>query len=208
MAGRSSFNISFIERPLFLGLIWWLASGQFAPAMPLAVFFELFWIDLIPVGGYIPPMPAFPYLILVSLAGLFGWTDAQSLAFPLLISLPLAHLIPFIEARQRDIQQAAYSSLLAQVRKGKNISSFAGRLVAHSTLQIIGASILLFVAVWYALYVFFSLDIVQCNIPIRLAVNWSVLYAIAAIGSLLALRIKPAYVIFILGMVVAGITHI
>lgn len=205
MAGRNVFNISFIERPLFLGLIWWLVSGHFAPALPLAIFFELFWIDLIPVGSYIPPMPSFPYLLLVSLAALFGWTDAQSIAFPLLISLPLAHLPPFLEARQRDVQQAAYSALLAQVRKGDGgMAVLPGRLVSLSAVQILLSALALFILVWFALYQFFSLQIIQDIFVIRLSVNWSVLYAIAALGSLLALRIKPAYVIFIFGMAAAA----
>lgn len=190
-----------MERPLFLGLLWWLFSGDFTPALPLAVFFELLWIDLFPIGGYIPPMPAVPYLIILSLAGIFGWQDAQTIAFPLIISLPLAYIAPWAETRQRNKQKNAYSTLLTHARKRDLVlERIPGLLLARSSMQLITGGLLLFITSWAFLYFLFAQPGIQKIFLFPLAVNWSVLYAIAAIGALLALRIKRSYVIFTLSM--------
>lgn len=173
--------------------------------MPLAVFFELFWIDLIPVGGYIPPMPSFPYLLLLSLAGIFGWADAQSLAFPLFICLPLAYVVPLLETRQRNMQKSAYSVLLAHVRSGEAMDVVPGRLILLSAVQIVGLSLLLFVLAWIAVFGFFSLEAIRDLFAFPLSVNWAVLYTIGAIGALMGLRIKRAYILFMLGMAAAAL---
>ena len=197
MAGRNFLAISFIERPLFIGLVWWTCGGEFVPTLPLAIFFELFWIDLIPVGGYIPPMPCFPYVLLLSFSGVFGWADAQSIAFPLLVCLPLAYVIPLLEAYQRGRQKGAYHTLLKHVRDGERTATLPGKLVIVSSAQILLFTYGAFLVVWGSLFVFFSLPLVQRIIFFPFVIDWPVFYVVAATGSLLALRIKRAYVLFI-----------
>ena len=205
MAGRSFLAVSFIERPLFIGLVWWICGGGFAPALPLAIFFELFWIDLIPVGGYIPPMPSFPYLLLLSLSGVFGWTDAQAIAFPLLVCLPLAYVIPLLEAFQRGRQKGAYHTLLKHVHDGENMATTPGKLVIVSSAQILLFTYGAFLVAWGSLFIFFSLPPVQRIILFPFAIDWPVFYVVAATGSLLALRIKRTYVLFVFCVIGAQI---
>jgi PTS system mannose-specific IIC component len=166
--------------------------------LPLALFFELFWLDFIPIGSYIPPMPSFPYIILLSLSGVMGWKEPTALAFPLAVTMPLAYVIPFLEHRQRNLQKNASTKLITLAEGPQPLNSFPGRLVARSFLQQAGGGLLVFLLVYVLVYYIFSFDHDNGFIP--LDVDWSILYAIAAIGALLSLRIKRAYSVFVLCM--------
>ena len=170
------------------------------PALPLALFFELFWLDFIPHGSYIPPMPGFPYLILLALASPMGWTDPAALAFPLAVAMPLAYAIPFLEYRQRDLQKNASTKLIALADNPRPLKDMPGRLVAHSCLQQAGGGLLVFLSTYALAYCVFSFVPYGRGGLIALNIDWSILYAIAAIGALLSLRIKRAYSVFALCM--------
>lgn len=203
VAGRSICNIGFIERPLVIGFIWWLCTGQYSPALPLALFFELFWLDLFHIGGYIPPMGAFPYLLLLLLSSRFAWSTPAAFTFPLAMLLPLAYLFPYIESRQRDYQKNASSLLLRQARRNAPLGVLPAQQIATSIVQQFVIALSLFIAAIAVCYTVFSLNMLEEKTGgIVLNVDWPVLYAIAAIGSLLSLRIKRAYIVFSLCAVV------
>ncbi len=195
--GRAACNIGFIERPLVIGFAWWLCTGEYSPAVPMALFFELFWLDLFHIGGYIPPMGAFPYLLLLSLSSRFAWTSPATLAFPLAAMLPLAYLVPYCESWQRDYQKGASTQLTRQASHNTSLGDLPAQRLTISILQQILIAIFLFVSISAASRYIFSLKLVASKTgAIPLDVDWSVLYAIAAIGSLLSLRIKRAYMVF------------
>jgi len=175
------------------------------PAVPLALFFELFWLDLIPIGSYVPPMPGFPYLILLALASAMGWTEPTALAFPLAVLMPLAYVIPVLEYRQRNWQKYASTQLVTLAESPRPLDGLPGRLLARSSLQQIVGGLLVFVLAYVTAHYIFSFVNNSLNSGserglIPLDVNWSILYAIAAIGALLSLRIKRAYSVFALCM--------
>lgn len=184
-----------------LGMLWGVCTGDYALALPLAIFFELFWLDVIPIGSYIPPMPAFSYLILLSLASTFGWTSPESITFPLAMTLPLAHLIPLLENSQRSYQRAAYSRLVGEARKNRVLGSLPGKLLLISALQQIIAGWLCFFTIAIFLTYLFSRKFMQ-DVLIPLSIGWTELYTIALIGALLSLRIRRAYVTFAASMLI------
>lgn len=201
--GRSVCNIGFIERPLVIGFIWWLCTGEYMPALPLALFFELFWLDLFHIGGYIPPMGAFPYLLLLFLSTWFGWTTPAAFAFPLAATLPLAYVVSYLESRQRDYQKNASSLLVRHARRDTPLGALPAQRIAISIVQQLVIALLLFMTAAAAGVAVFSLDVLgKKTAAIALNIDWPVLYAIAAIGSLLSLRIKRAYLVFALCMTV------
>lgn len=173
--------------------------------MPLAVFFELFWLDLFPIGSYVPPMPALPYLLILSLASVFSWDSPVALAFPLALSLPAAYLIPFYENKLR-ISFSAISSRL--VRNAEAESGPLKNLPLHGIgkawLIHSGIGMVFFFLPYTIIRVLFSLPFfsflhLQPGV-IPLNVSWPVLYVIAAIGAVLSLRIRRAYVTFAMFM--------
>lgn len=203
LTGRSIAAVGFIERPLTIGFFWWAITGEYAPALPLAVFFELFWLDLIPIGSYIPPMASFPYLVLLFLSRQYQWTEPSVLAFPLAALLPLAYLEPYAESWQRDYQKNASNQLIKQSRSRRPLGAVPFRLLLNSMAQQYAIGLLLFTAASLSLSYFISLWITDKTIgAIPLEISWPALYAIAAIGALLSLRIKRAYIVFALCMAV------
>ncbi|MFW6005353.1 MAG: hypothetical protein ACOCPN_02640, partial [Desulfonatronovibrionaceae bacterium] len=52
---RFSVQTGILDRPLVAGFLIYLVTGEMFPAMYVAVFFELLWIDIIPAGTFIPP---------------------------------------------------------------------------------------------------------------------------------------------------------
>ena len=203
VAGRNICNIGFIERPLVIGFIWWLCTGQYSPALPLALFFELFWLDLFHIGGYIPPMGAFPYLLLLLLSSRFAWSTPAAFTFPLAMLLPLAYLLPYAESRQRDYQKNASSLLLRQARRTAPLGDLPAQQILTSIVQHLVIALTLFIAATAISYAVFSFDMLEEKTGgIVLNVDWTVLYAIAAIGCLLSLRIKRAYIVFSLCSIV------
>lgn len=201
VTARSFCSIGFLERPIALGFVWWLCTGNPLPALPLALFFELFWLDLFPIGSYIPPMPTLPYLLLLALSKALGWMDPVTLAFPLAATMPLAYAVPLLEYKQRDLQKHASTNLIRMAEELRPLNGYPARLVLRSFFQQAGGGLLLFIGLYFVMYLLFSLEMTRRNAGfIPLDVDWSILYAIAAIGALLSLRIKRAYSVFALCM--------
>lgn len=199
--GRSICNVGFIERPLVIGFAWWICTGEYTPALPLALFFELFWLDLFHIGGYLPPMGAFPYLVLLALAHWFAWLTPTALAFPLAVTLPLAYLPPYVESRQRDYQKNASTKLLQQAQRNGPLGRIPSRWLTASVAQQLVLALLLFSLAIIVLLHGFSLEFMEKKASfIPLDVDWSILYAIAAVGAVLSLRILRAYIVFSLCM--------
>lgn len=146
-------------------------------------------------------MAGFPYLILLALSGAFGWTDPVALAFPLAVTIPLAYVIPLLEYRQRNLQKNASAKLILLAEGTHPLKNLPARLILRSFIQQIGGGGVVFLGSYGAAYYFFSFEAIRRNtgfIPVD--VDWSILYAIAAIGALLSLRIKRAYSVFALCM--------
>lgn len=184
-----------------IGFVWWICTGEMTPALPLALFFELFWLDVFHIGSFIAPMTAFPYLLLLALAKTFGWTDPVSLTFPLAVSLPLAYAVPLLEARQRDRQKSASDRLVLAAQGADPLHTLPGSLVRRSAVQHIFGGFLLFCLFYGGIVFLLSVPVLRAHaLFVPLDVDWSILYAIAAIGALVSLRIRKVYLVFALCM--------
>lgn len=155
---------------------------------------------MIPIGSYIPPMPAFSYLLLLAIASTFGWTSPESIAFPLAMTLPLAHLVPLLENSQRHYQRVAYSRLVGEARKNRPLGNLPGWLLSISALQQLVLGVACFFIMGMSFEFLFSRKFMR-HVLIPLSINWTELYTIALIGALLSLRIRRAYVTFAASMI-------
>lgn len=146
-------------------------------------------------------MGLFPYLLLLALAGVFGWSGPQSIAFPLAMMLPFAYVIPFMEYKQRDQQKRASNDLICCAEKQTFCSDISATLVLAASLKQVFSGLLLFLVAYAGMTALCSLILAhRASGLIPLEVDWSVLYAIAALGAVLSLRIKRAYCVFVLCM--------
>lgn len=194
---RFCINLGFVERPLFVGFIWGLVSGDIKTAVSLAIFYELFWLDLFPAGTYIPPNALFPMLSMAALAGFWGDTDITVLFVPIILTLPLASLGASLERRHRELQASGYERLLQHFQTGRSLEDAARLSIGASLAQIFclnfstffcATSLILFIAGWIAPISEPPFFFTQAS--------WPLLWAFGGIGSVLALRIRRGFIAF------------
>lgn len=204
LTGRAVCNIGFLERPLLIGFVWWAVTGDAVPALPLALFFELFWLDLYPIGGFIPPMPAFPYLVLLVLCACFGWESPAVIAFPLALLLPFAYVIPLFETWQRNRLKNDSVAMLEAVERGGVLPTLPGRIIARTAAACLLFGLSLFIAVCLGLTLLFAAVFAHGGLP-ALRLSWPVLLAVAALGAVISLRLRRVYLTLALAALAVGL---
>jgi PTS system mannose-specific IIC component len=177
----------------------------------VAVFYELFWLDLIPAGTYIPPSGLLATMLVFGVSHFFDLHTASELAIPLFLALPLAHLAAQLEHRQRKWQDGSYNALLQWARRAhlESAVSRPERLVAGSLVQIFVLHFLIFVtglacllSLYYGLRVWFS------PAALRLPVTWPHLWFLAGIGGIVGLRLKKSIMVFAVAVAVIAVTRL
>ncbi|WP_269077529.1 MULTISPECIES: PTS sugar transporter subunit IIC [Pseudodesulfovibrio] len=196
---RFALTIGLLERPLVIGLFWGLATGDMETSLCISIFFELFWLDLIPVGTYIPPHLTVATFVALSLTTYFGLDQPGRISFVLFASMPLAWLGTRLEALLREQDRSNYNRLLNWVRNPKNphlpsliVMRSVGRTFVLSGLAFYVAVI----ALMYAFKAFFALYPSRLDI----GVTWPHLWVAATLGGLMALRLKRAYAVLAAGI--------
>lgn len=167
----------------------------------ISIFFELFWLDLIPVGTYIPPHLTVATFVALSLTTYFGLEQPGRIIFVLFASMPLAWLGTRFEALLREQDRSNYNRLLNWVRNPETphlpsliVMRSVGRTFVLSGLAFYVAVI----ALMHAFKIFFALY------PSRVAdigVTWPYLWVAATLGGLMALRLRRAYAVLAAGII-------
>ena len=204
--GRYGVNLGFIERPLFAGVAWGLLAGDMPTAVSLAVFYELFWLDLFPAGTYVPPNPLFPLLATLTLAGTTTNPGIATLFLPVIITLPLAFLGSRVERLQRELQVAGYNRITRSMRMGTDVGKAASRSVTGSLIQLFVLNFLVFfLATGCILYCYHWIAAVRGGLPAFPHASWPLLWIFGTLGGLLGLRIRRNFLVFAAGSVCVGI---
>lgn len=204
--GRFGANLGFVERPLFAGFVWGAVTGDMTLALSLAVFYELFWLDLFPAGTYMPPNPLFPMLCVLTLSENLAAPGIVTLFLPVILTLPLAALGSFIEKRQREWQVSGYNRVVLSLRAGGDIGKAASRSVSASLAQLFTVNCTVF---WIAT----TLVVLAASIltawqgqPLAFPhASWPLLWVIGAVGGMLSLRIRRNYILFTAGSTGIGL---
>ncbi len=173
-----------------------------ATAVSLAVFYELFWLDLFPAGTYMPPNSLFPMLAVFTYAGLLPHPGITTLFLPVILTLPLAILGAFIEKRHREWQVPGYNRVTQSLRAGDDVGKAASRSVAFSLGQLFLMNFAVFIlAVSLILLAVEGLSLWKHQPPTFAHASWPLLWVMGAVGGVLALRIRRNYIIFVAGSV-------
>ena len=202
---RSAVHVGFIERPLCLGIVWGACSGDMVVPVLLGLCCELFWLDLFPIGSYLPPMPAFPLLILLPLSSQFGWATPQELALPLFLLLPLAYVPPLLEIRLRRAAIEGQALLTEQAEGRLPLGGLPGRIIARAMARHMLYAIPLFWGTLAAAAFLFSLarPLLEAAGGSLNAV-WPGILCLCALGAFLALRLPRAYLVFFMSAAALG----
>jgi hypothetical protein len=175
-------------------------------AISLAVFYEVFWLDLFPAGTYMPPNALFPMLCVLSLSLANQHTDITSLFLPVILTLPLASFGSYLEKRQREWQVASYNRLILAFRAGNDLEKATSRSIFASLAQLFSLNCAVFCII--SSLVLFGASFLTNNLGQSLLypnASWPLLWTIGAVGGLLSLRIRRNYIIFALGSIGIGL---
>lgn len=197
---RFSCNIGVIERPLVQGLVWGVVTGDVTFAVSVSLVFELFWLDLIPAGTFIPPNAAASNLIVLAVAEIYGFREPAQIIFPVLLSLPLAWVASRGEQMLRRRQDQGYDTLQLWLRPGSDDEYRPQDLVRRAALMS---------AAGYLVFMLAAASLMVAGVgwllgqgllrPPMHMFSWPHLWITASLGGLLALRVPGAYGILTCG---------
>ncbi|SNR60267.1 PTS system, mannose-specific IIC component [Humidesulfovibrio mexicanus] len=176
--------------------------------MLVAVFFELLWLDFIPVGTFIPPHTTAATFTALALCSYFGLDSLPLASLALAAGLPMAWMGTRLERIMRDRLNRSYSGVLQWVRKPADVAvpgrllmwTLISKLLANWLFFLIGAG-LLASAVHFVLHQY-GPTLASCRI------SWSELLLAASVGGLLALRLRSLYVALAGGGIVLGVLRL
>lgn len=205
---RFSLSVGLLERPLVVGLFWALFTGDITTSLYIAIFFELFWLDLIPVGTYIPPHLTAATFAALSLTTYFGFEHPARIMGILFASMPLAWIGAKLEAILREQERGSYNKLLNWSR-----SSEPRNMPSQLVLRALARNFVFSFITFYSglLVMKFTLETVFSLYPgflSSISVTWSHLWIAATMGGLMALRLKRAYGVLVLGTTLVALYFI
>ncbi|MHC1701358.1 MAG: PTS sugar transporter subunit IIC [Humidesulfovibrio sp.] len=201
---RFSASLGLIERPLVIGLCWGLVFGNLTSSLYIAIFYELLWLDFIPVGTFIPPHMTAAAFTGLALATYFG-LDSPPLVFAALVcGLPMAWLGARLDRNLRDRLNRSYSAVLHWVRRpaGEDVP---GRLIRRTLLGKLILSWLFFLTGAGVLAMLLDFVLNQYGgFLLDSDLSWNQFLIAASLGGLLSLRLRSLYLSVGVGAVALG----
>ncbi|WP_283816554.1 PTS sugar transporter subunit IIC [Pseudodesulfovibrio sediminis] len=198
---RYSISLGLLERPLVVGFFWGVFTGEYTVSLNIAIFFELFWLDLIPVGSFIPPHLTAATFSALSLTTYLGFVQPAQIMVILFASMPLAGLGTLAEGWIRDSERMSYNKLLNWVRKPEK-PNLPGTLILRSLARTFLISWGVFFVAILILKVLLEFAFsLYPGLVASLNIQWAHLWIIASLGGLMALRVKRAYAVLATGII-------
>jgi len=190
---RFALNLIILERPLAVGFIWGLVFGDMSSSLSLALFFELFWLDLIPAGAYIPPNSVAPTLASLSLVKSLGLANPAGALFAIFLCAPLARLFSRVEGFQREYEDKVFDRFSANVG-GADAIIAPGALIWRSILDMTVINGIVFCLILAALTALASF-LAPRFMPVAASypISWWHIWLLGSLGAVFSLRYRPAY---------------
>ena len=201
LAGRNICSLGFLERPITLGFLWGACTGDWASVMLCAVFFELLWLDVFAVGTYVPPMPAYSFVVFLFLAQTFSCTSGGDFLIALAISSVPAYIQTAIDVRHRARLARAHSGLMAAAEAPRPLGRVPSRLILSSSLWQMIVGLTVFFPVLLASAGLYTAARRALDSDSFVLVPGTYVAAAAALGAIAALRLRKAYAVFLLCVV-------
>ncbi|MDP2848002.1 MAG: PTS sugar transporter subunit IIC [Humidesulfovibrio sp.] len=202
---RFSVSIGLFERPLVVGLLWGVFVGDLETSLQVAIFYELLWLDFIPVGTFIPPHMTAATFTALLISNYYGLDTLPLVSLALLAGLPMAWFGTRLERTMRDRLNRSYGGVLQWVRKPLD-TGVPGRLLIGTLASKVMMNWLFFMvgAGGLALLTGFALRQYGPDLA-SLKLTWSQLLIASSVGGLLALRLRSLYLSVAAGAFALGI---
>ncbi len=197
-------------RPIFAALLFWipayfLAPNQAPAVLGIGVFFELLFLDLLYVGTYVPPQTLFPFMSCLVLGFFFQLDTPEYLTFIIVICLPLAYLGAMTEQRLRRAHNRWHGKIIKASVNLKALEGVSRRSIRSAAFRSLFMALALFSGCTALLLTVLKIwQGVFGNLPIVAWIDWHYLITAAAIGGILALRIRWAFTLFGVGVLLIG----
>lgn len=183
-----------------VGLFWGAFTGDYTTSLYIAIFFELFWLDLIPAGTFIPPHLTAATFSALSLTTYFGMDHPARIMGVLFASMPLAWLGAKAEGWVRERDQNSYNKLLNWARNPKS-PHVPGTLILSSLCRtFVMSGLTFYVAVLVLMFAFKAFLAMYPGLLASIDITWAHLWVAATMGGLMALRVKRAYAVLATGI--------
>jgi len=201
-------NLPLLDRPLTVGFVWGLITGDWASSLGVCLFFELLWLDIFPAGTIIPPHSLAPALASLCVLYLSGLQQPALAAVVMLAALPFARVFSMLERYHRQYENHASERLDAWTRRGSGVPGPAS-LTRRSILVMLPLNMVAFALALSGLLVFTHLMLPRL-LPLLGAVplKWPHLWVVASIGAVLSLRHRPAYAVLLCGVALAIVSRL
>ncbi|MGX9365953.1 hypothetical protein ACTVJH_07900 [Desulfoplanes sp. PS50] len=173
------------------GFFWSLCTGSPAIGLSVAFFFELFWLDIIPVGTFIPPAGLFSTIASLSLIQVLGISHPGKIFVVLTATIPFAAFMAWLESRQRLWQNREFNLLVVSTRKGNARLFVPGSYIRKGIVQslLLQGGMSLVILLPLAVILDHLLPYVQ---PVPW-ISWPFLWLVASLGGVIAMRFRRAY---------------
>ncbi len=164
----------------------------------MAIFFELYWLDILPMGIAIPPLSSLAFLLSVGVAVCFNISTPDYLVLPMVLAMAFAYLGSLVEYRSRVRFNARMEELEHWSAEGNPTHDITAKIAVKALMANFVSKFALFCISFAIITVILKiLQNVYGTLPRLEGLNWHVLLIIAAIGGLLALRVKHAFLSFL-----------
>lgn len=178
-----------------VGLFWGLFTGDYTTSLYIAIFFELFWLDLIPVGTFIPPHLTAATFSALALTTYFGFDHPARIMGFLFASMPLAWLGTKVEGALRERERGSYNVLLNWARKPDSVNT-PSLLVRKSLVRSFAMSwVTFFLAILLLKFLFDVAFTFYPSLLTNVDVTWAHLWVSATLGGVMALRLNRVYAV-------------
>lgn len=195
---RRACSIGLIERPLVIALCAGFVTGHSDIALPLGVIFELFWLDVIPLGAVIPPVASLNFFLVFCLALVFDWHEPAQFVLPVLLTLPAAYVSAMLE-RWQYAHNNTMLEYLERWMQGRANGYSPSYIVARSLICTALLQGALFVLLFTACYSLLLTGVYKALAAMgQFPMSWVLFYGFAAIGAIVALRTRRAYALLAL----------
>ena len=190
-----------MERPLVIGLFWSIFFGDTTTSLYIAIFLELFWLDLIPVGTFLPPHLTAATFSALALTTFFGFDQPARIMVIMFASMPLAWLGMKVEEMLREREKDSYNQLLNWARNPQSPHMPTALVVRALGRTFLASWVAFYIAILILKFVISGIVSVYPGVLSAIDITWAQLWIAATLGGLMALRLKRVYAILGTGIV-------